>query len=68
MRIVPTIKATQVHYDLYERYINERHANGDMFPPSQDQFEKFLIHSCSESFSWNFGKMINCFVSLPVIS
>ncbi len=50
MRVIPTIKATQVHYDLYERYINERHANGDMFPPSQDQFEKFLIHSCSESF------------------
>ena len=29
---------------------NERHADGDMFPPSYDQFEKFLIQSCAESF------------------
>lgn len=42
--------ATDEHYQLYERYINERHADGDMFPPSYDQFEKFLIHSCSNSF------------------
>ena len=42
--------ATDTHYALYERYINERHADGDMFPPSYDQFEKFLIHSCSNSF------------------
>lgn len=38
------------HYALYERYINERHADGDMYPPSQDQFEKFLINSCTDSF------------------
>lgn len=42
--------ASDVHYALYERYINERHADGDMFPPSRDQFEKFLIHSCTHSF------------------
>ncbi|CAG67786.1 MULTISPECIES: arginyltransferase [Acinetobacter] len=50
MSIVPTHAATSVHYQLYERYINERHADGDMFPPSLDQFEKFLVHSCTESF------------------
>ena len=42
--------ATHIHYQLYERYIIERHADGDMYPPSYDQFEKFLIHSCSNSF------------------
>ncbi len=42
--------ATDTHYQLYERYIIERHADGDMYPPSYDQFEKFLIHSCSNSF------------------
>ena len=50
MSILPTSQASQQHYDLYERYINERHADGDMYPPSYDQFEKFLIHSCSNSF------------------
>lgn len=45
-----TKDATQEHYDLYERYIFERHADGDMFPPSLDQFQKFLVHSCTDSF------------------
>lgn len=50
VKITPTYQAQTWHYDLYERYINERHADGDMFPPSLDQFEKFLVHSCAESF------------------
>lgn len=50
VRITQTQDATDLHYQLYERYINERHSDGDMFPPSYDQFEKFLIHSCSNSF------------------
>jgi len=29
-------------YRLYERYIQVRHADGDMFPASRDQFENFL--------------------------
>ncbi|KXO73402.1 arginyl-tRNA-protein transferase [Acinetobacter venetianus] len=61
MSILPTSKATQEHYDLYERYINERHADGDMYPASLDQFEKFLVHSCTESFFielWENEKLI----------
>lgn len=50
MKIIPTHQANMQHYQLYERYINERHSDGDMFPPSFDQFEKFLVHSCSNSF------------------
>lgn len=42
--------ATSMHYALYERYINERHANGDMFPPSYEQFEKFLMQNSNQSF------------------
>lgn len=30
-------------YDLYERYINERHHDGDMYPASREQFTSFLI-------------------------
>ncbi len=50
VKITQTQDASERHYQLYERYINERHADGDMFPPSYDQFEKFLIHSCTHSF------------------
>lgn len=48
--ITLTKHATQTHYNLYERYIQQRHADGDMFPPSLDQFQKFLVYSCTESF------------------
>ena len=30
------------HYGLYERYISERHGDGDMYPASRAQFESFL--------------------------
>ena len=30
------------HYALYQRYIEQRHADGDMYPPSASQFESFL--------------------------
>lgn len=32
------------HYAIYERYIVERHQQGDMYPPTQEQFEQFLCH------------------------
>lgn len=50
MEIRPTRQATQVHYRLYERYINQRHYDGDMYPPSREQFDKFLVESCTNSF------------------
>ena len=30
------------HYALYQRYIEQRHADGDMYPPSIEQFKNFL--------------------------
>ena len=30
------------HYALYERYIRLRHKDGDMYPPSRDQYRTFL--------------------------
>ncbi|MBU3070502.1 arginyltransferase [Aestuariicella sp. G3-2] len=33
---------TDEHYELYARYIEERHADGDMYPPSRDQYSSFL--------------------------
>lgn len=31
------------YYQLYARYIEARHADGDMYPPSRQQFRDFLI-------------------------
>ncbi len=36
-------------FDLYARYIEGRHWNGDMYPPSEDQFRSFLLSSWSET-------------------
>jgi arginyl-tRNA--protein-N-Asp/Glu arginylyltransferase len=29
-------------FSLYERYINARHRDGDMFPPDQEQYQSFI--------------------------
>ena len=29
-------------YDLYRRYIEQRHSDGDMYPPDREQYESFL--------------------------
>ena len=34
---------TEEYYDLYLRYIETRHADGDMYPPSREQFGTFLV-------------------------
>src|SRR5690606_4391172 len=30
------------HYSLYARYIESRHQDGDMYPPSEEQYKAFL--------------------------
>ncbi|WP_461480633.1 arginyltransferase [Porticoccus sp.] len=30
------------HYPLYERYLEERHADGDMYPPTMTQYRDFI--------------------------
>jgi leucyl-tRNA---protein transferase len=36
-------------YDLYARYIAGRHGDGDMYPPSKDQFRSFLLSQWSDT-------------------
>jgi len=33
---------TDEHYQLYAKYIEQRHADGDMYPPSRQQYSDFL--------------------------
>lgn len=42
------------HYALYARYINERHSDGDMYPPSVEQFNSFLTSEWSETRFYEF--------------
>ena len=37
------------YFDLYAAYMAWRHADGDMYPPSPDQFESFLLSDWSET-------------------
>jgi len=37
--------ASEEYYDLYARYITQRHADGDMYPPSREQFASFLLRN-----------------------
>lgn len=39
--------ASEEHYNLYARYIEQRHADGDMYPPSREQFASFLLRDLS---------------------
>lgn len=39
----------ETYYSLYERYIAARHADGDMYPASRDQFTSFLIEGRKEA-------------------
>ncbi|KJS05779.1 MAG: arginyl-tRNA-protein transferase [Gammaproteobacteria bacterium BRH_c0] len=39
--IKPNINVDE-HYALYENYINSRHEDGDMFPPTREQYLDFL--------------------------
>lgn len=44
LRLRPT-EFDEQHYALYARYIRMRHADGDMFPPSREQYRMFLTQA-----------------------
>ncbi len=41
-QVLPTTYSDE-HYQLYEKYINSRHADGDMHPATKEQFRSFLL-------------------------
>lgn len=41
-------------FDLYRRYINERHSDGDMYPADINQFESFLVDGREEASFYEF--------------
>lgn len=53
VRAVPC-QLTHEYYALYERYICQRHADGDMYPPSPDQFCSFLVEGAVDACFYEF--------------
>ena len=53
--------ANETHFNLYARYICERHSNGDMYPPTLHSFRNFLQFSFTDTFLmefWRDGELI----------
>jgi arginine-tRNA-protein transferase len=48
VRVEPATYSNR-HYELYARYIAGRHMEGDMYPPSSDQFRSFLLSQWSDT-------------------
>ncbi|CBL45155.1 Arginyl-tRNA--protein transferase [gamma proteobacterium HdN1] len=44
------------YYELYARYIEIRHSDGDMYPPSPEQFSSFLLSQWGNTFFLEFRK------------
>lgn len=48
-KLVPA-RFSEDYYALYARYIEERHFDGDMYPPTREQFASFLVDGATESY------------------
>ncbi|MDX1754806.1 MAG: arginyltransferase [Marinobacter sp.] len=40
---------TEEYYQLYRTYIEQRHSDGDMYPPSREQFTSFLVEGATDT-------------------
>ncbi|GAB2188964.1 arginyltransferase [Sessilibacter sp. MAH2] len=60
-KVVNSIDAKK-HYQLYEKYINERHADGDMYPPSRAQYSTFLTSE------WGLTRFIEFYLESTLIA
>ncbi|QCF25667.1 arginyltransferase [Hydrocarboniclastica marina] len=49
LQLVP-VHYRDEYYCLYDRYITQRHQDGDMYPPSREQFTSFLVEGAIDSF------------------
>jgi len=47
-------RVTDEIYQLYASYIESRHADGDMYPPSREQFNSFLVRDWPFSLFYEF--------------
>ena len=58
---------SQEYYALYSRYINERHRDGDMFPPSFEQFNSFLVEGQEHTYFFEFRNDEGALLAVSVV-
>ena len=56
----------QSAFDLYRRYIEARHADGDMYPPDREQYESFLSNAwdCTRYFRFYWYDLYGIIISI----
>ncbi|KDE39398.1 MAG: arginyltransferase [Nitrincola lacisaponensis] len=64
IRKAPDMK--QEYFALYKRYIDERHADGDMYPPTPEQFHQFLVEGALDSWFYEFRDANDQLVAVAV--
>lgn len=57
----------QEYFDLYCRYITERHYDGDMFPPGREQYEGFLTDDFGLTRFYSFRDADNKLLAVAVV-
>jgi len=65
VNVVPHLSIER-HYSLYQRYIDDRHRDGDMYPASKEQFSSFLANAHTTSCFYEFGDTDNNVVAVAV--
>ena len=58
---------TEERYTLYEKYIHSRHSDGDMFPPSKQQFLDFLCEGTKWCYLYEFREANGNLVAVTVV-
>jgi len=57
---------SEEHYALYKHYIEEKHRDGDMYPPSRDQYKSFLLSKWGETKCFEFRLPDNALVAAAI--
>lgn len=57
---------TDESYLLYHQYISQRHADGDMYPPQEDQYRSFLVECRPETVFYEF-RLANRLIAVSVV-
>jgi len=67
-RLVDSIHGDE-YYSLYKRYISRRHHDGDMHPPSREQYESFLSAEwgVTQYISFNYANTVLAIMVVDVI-
>ncbi len=54
------------YFALYQDYIDKRHADGDMYPPTPEQFNQFLVEGVLDSWFYEFRNANNRLLAVAV--